>query len=110
MPLLSNANVLQLRDGEPLTLLVSEWQIGELDIRPRTGPGVLRVRALRLHLGPPWQQLGFTYVDATGGRLIEAIAPWLPNAGEPPRLLSITAFGKEPARSFTVRLQRWLSG
>jgi hypothetical protein len=104
MAYLSNANVLRIRDGERLSLIVRDWVVGDLDIRPATGPGVLRVRALRLFLAPPWRDLGIDYVDVTGQQLVETLLPWLGRAFVAGRVFELHAQGFGVARRFGVRV------
>ena len=81
MTMLMGAEILELQDQETVSLTITGWEIGEMDIVGRTFPGSKRIRVLRVRVPPASKTLGPAYWDITGQTLIEQLLPFLDRYG-----------------------------
>jgi hypothetical protein len=102
--MLSNPVVFEPAPGATVVLTVDGWEVDELDIRPPVGPGVRRVRALRLDLATLSGDRAGGYVDVVAARLIEDLLPWLQGEGFRRRRFSITRDGEGLTTRYQVRV------
>ena len=105
MATLFGAEILELEDGETKTLTISDWTLGEMDITPRHGGGMKRIRVLRLHVPPSQKSFGPTYWDVTGQTLIEQMLPFLNRPDFARKRYSITKQGVPPSARFALRVE-----
>lgn len=99
--------ILQLADGESVSILVTSWEQGDLVIHPKYpgAPETKVIRALRVHVAPSVKATLPHYWDITSGTLIAGLIPYLARAGFETRVFRITARGVRPAKRFTLTVE-----
>lgn len=102
---LTGAEILELADGETRQLIITEWQVGEMTIVPRSGPPAKRIRVLRVNVPPEAKPLGPAYWDITGQTLIEQMLPYLQQPGFDRKRFTITKHGIPPTARFQLRVE-----
>jgi len=98
--------ILELRDGEGVTLKVSGYVRGEMRIKPRYpgAPEEKVIRALRLQLSAGVKTVGPSFWDVTSQTLIAQLTPHLEDLVRSGREFRITAHGEAPRKRFTLEL------
>ena len=98
--------ILELRDGESITLRVRDWRLGVMRIRPRTIPGAGEkiIKVLRLYLPREVKPVGPDYYDITSQTLIYQLLPFLERPDFRTKTFKITAYGVAPRKRFTVEV------
>jgi len=100
--------ILELRDGESVTLRVLDWRLGMMVIHPRTQPGVTekRIKVLRLYVPREIKPVGPDYWDITSQTLIYQLLPYLQRPDFRALVFKITAHGVAPRKRFSVEVTR----
>jgi len=98
--------ILELRDGQDVTLKVLAYEMGRMRIRPRYpgAPESKEITALRLRVSPARKVLGPPFWDVTSQTLIAQLKPHLDDLVRTGRDVRITAHGEAPRKRFTLEL------
>ena len=91
------AEILDLADGESVTLRVLRYERGGLFITPRGAPAGRDVEAVRLHVSPEDKPVGAPYWDLTARTTIARLLPVLDQLVSTRRPIRITKHGVAPA-------------
>lgn len=105
MPMLTGAEILELKDGGTKELTLTDWELGEMDITPRHGGGLKRIRVLRLHVPASEKTIGPSWWDVTGQTLIEQMLPFLKRPDFSRKRYTITKHGVAPQARFSLRVE-----
>lgn len=104
MAMLFGAEILELEDQQTVQLVITAWELGEMDIVGRTFPGKKRIRVLRVRVPPDTKTIGPAYWDITGQTLIEQMLPWLKEPDFTRRRFTITKHGIAPKARFQLQV------
>jgi len=98
--------ILELRDGQGVTLKATKYDLGRMRIKPRYpgAPAEKEIQALRLHLGAGVKTVGPPFWDVTSQTLIAQLKPHLEDLVKSGREFRITAHGEAPRKRFTLEL------
>lgn len=94
--------ILDLADGEAVTIAVERYEAGEAPITDLTTNQRKVVPALRLHLKPGYKKFGPAYWDTTSLTLQAQLRPWLDNPSTRGHKMIITAMGVRPSKRFRL--------
>ena len=99
--------ILELRDGESVTLKIRDWRLGIMRIRPRFAgaPPEKVIKVLRLYVPRETKPVGPDYWDVTSQTLIYQLLPFLQAPDFRAKSFRITAFGVAPRKRFTVEVE-----
>jgi len=103
-PLVGPYEILELGDGESVTLEITSWERGSMEIRPRWpgAPPVKVIPALRVHLTERSKPYPPRYYDITAKTLQAQLLPLLSEPGFERYEYVITAHGVAPKKRFTL--------
>lgn len=104
MVLFMGAEILELDDQQTVELTITDWELGEMDIVGRKVPTAKRIRVLRVQVPPATKEIGPSYWDITGQRLIEQMLPFLKRPGFERRRFVIKKFGEAPTAKFSLKV------
>lgn len=103
--------ILELADGESVTLHVERWEAGTMVIHP-TYPGAPEekiVDGLRVHVPMADKEYLPSFWDITGGHLVAGLKPFLPMLMETGKAVTITAKlmrpGQEASKRFKIDIE-----
>ena len=102
--LFAGAELLELEDEQSIDLVITTWELGEMDITRRTDGIRKRIRTLRVQVPPEKKTLGPPYWDITSQRLIEQLLPTLNRPDSRSFLFRIQKHGVAPTAKFSVHL------
>lgn len=94
--------ILELGDGESLTVRVERWESGEVTIYPPHARQGKVIQALRIHVGPDQKQFFPYWWDLTSKTLVAQLLPMLEAGTVGTRPVTITKHGVAPRARFTV--------
>lgn len=96
--------ILELADGQTVTLHPERFDLGWMPITPTDGRPGKKIIALRLHVRRADKPIGPSFYDVTAQHLVNDLLPIV----EPPRLpgyaVRITKHGFAPRARFTVEV------
>ena len=98
--------LLELEDQRSLTLTPEKWLQGTMTIVPRFSGGQTAklIQVLRLWVPASEKPTGMPYWDVTSQTLIAQVVPLLPDIVARHGKITIKAFGRAPAKRFTVEV------
>jgi len=98
--------ILELADGESVTIRVREWELGRMVIVPRWpgAPPEKEVVGLRMHLFPGYKAYFPYYYDVTARRLVAQLVTILTRPDFRDYEITITKRGVAPKAWFEVSL------
>jgi len=98
--------IMELADGQDVTLAITRWELGRMLIKPRYpgAPASKEIQALRLHVPAGRKLLGPPFWDVTSQTLIAQLKPHLDDLARTGRAFRITAHGQAPRKRFTLEL------
>jgi len=98
--------ILELRDGQSLTMHIQKWELGTMLIKPRYpgAPGEKEILVLRLTLPKAEKPVGLDYWDVTAQTLIAQLRPLLERRLHEAHAIRVTAHGEAPRKRFTVEV------
>jgi len=99
---LLGAEILELTDGQSITLHISRWILGRMTIHPANAPLGKMIRVLRVWVPPAEKPIGPDYWDITSQTLIYQILPYLEARPFRRRTYTITKHGIAPRARFTL--------
>lgn len=94
--------ILELRDGESVTLRILDWQLGRSAIRPRDGREPKLIRVLRAFIPAADKPTIPAYWDITSQHLVTALEAALRVGGGAGRRFRITKRGLNAKARFTL--------
>ena len=94
--------LLDLADGQSLTVTVRSVESGELAFTPPGSLSPTRIPVLRLHVDYATKPAGMPYVDVTSRTLQAQLAPSLNIPGFLPRRFTLTARGSGLQKRYEV--------
>jgi len=97
--------ILELTDGEVRQLRITNYQVGNVTIRPPWLPGGKVVRALRVHVPHESKTFFPYYWDITGKTLVAQMVPYLEAGGYQNKVFTITKYGVAPKARFTLEVR-----
>jgi len=99
--------ILELADGETVSLAIERFEWGETVIHPRYpgAPAEKTIPVLRLYLREGYKPVGPGYWDVTSKTLQAQLKPLLTSLAETGREFTITAHGTGPSKRFSVRVR-----
>lgn len=102
--LASPMEILELKDGESVSLHVMSFQIDDAIIKPAHAPGGKVIRVMRLHVEKADKPLFPQYWDVTGAGAIAQLTPLLDGGLHRNRVVKITAFGEGAKKRHSVEV------
>jgi hypothetical protein len=99
--------ILELRDGQSVTLRVRDWEHGKVWIQPRDGRDRKQVLALRLHLQAGIKATLPQYYDVLGQHLVAGLWPYLSRPDYPGQAFKITMHGSPPQGRPSLEVSRY---
>jgi len=96
--------IFDLADGQSMTLKVTTYERGSMEIAPKyLPPGTTKViEALRIQLAPGVKAYPPQYYDVTSGTLIAQLLPYFMERGFTNYAYKVTKYGVAPKARFTV--------
>ena len=105
MPMLPGPyEILDLEDGQSVTLDITSWEEGDVVIHPYRAPEGIVVTALRVHVTPESKKTVPYYWDITAKTLIAGLKPLLIAGKHLDNYIKITKVGERPRARFMVEL------
>lgn len=100
-------DILDLADGQSITLKISSYEIGSGVIHPKYpgAPASQRIRILRVHVPPEYKETVPDYWDITATRLIAGMLAYLERPGFQDKVFTITKIGVRPTARFTLKVE-----
>jgi hypothetical protein len=96
--------ILEVNDGESVTIHIIGWTKDQGIIRPAHAPAGKAIDILRVHV-PPEDKLTFPrYWDVTGLGTIAQLEPLLAGGNFKDRAFKISAFGVGPKKRYSVEI------
>ena len=101
------SDILDLADGQSITLKITSWEEGWTVIHPKYpgAPESQRINVLRVHVPPPYKETVPDYWDITATRLIAGMKPYLTRPGFETLTFTITKHGIRPTARFTLKVE-----
>jgi len=102
--LLPPFEILELKDGESIEIIILKWKIGKIDIIPRYPQPPIRktIRTLRIWVPREIKPFGMDYWDITSQTLIAQLTPYLERPDFNKLKYKIIAKGVAPYKRFQV--------
>lgn len=99
--------ILDMADGQTITLTITRWEEGEATIHPRYpgAPTESVINVLRVHVPPDVKATVPLYWDITSKTLIAGLKSYLGRPGWKKRKYTITAIGVRPTKRFTLTVE-----
>jgi len=100
--------ILELADGESITIRILDWVIGKIEIIPRypAAPPRKVIPCLRVSIDPKYKPYAPYYYDITSKRLIALLIPILIKPDYTQLEITITAVGVMPKKWFEVQTKK----
>jgi hypothetical protein len=102
--MLSDPRVLDFASGATISFQVGSWTLDELELRPATGPKIVRVAAIRLFPRNVLPADSPAYFDVVSQTLIHQLAPWLERSDYRARRFSLTKLGEGPSSRWQLQV------
>lgn len=96
--------ILELGDGETLSVRVEKWEVGEVEIHPAYKPEGKWITALRIHVPRDQKEFFPWYWDVTSQTLVAQVVPFLEQPGFERRTFRITKHGVAPRARFSLEV------
>lgn len=99
--------ILELADGESVTIHVERWEAGDMTIHP-TWPGApesKEVEGLRIHVRKGDKEWLPNYWDISAGHLVAALKPLLDGLADSGKAVTITAGLMRPGQPASKRFK-----
>lgn len=100
----SPMEILELNDGESVSLHVNAYQIDDAIIKPAHAPGGKVIRVLRLHVSKEDKPMFPQYWDVTGAGAIAQLTPMLDAGLHRDRVIKILAAGEGVKKRHAVEV------
>lgn len=96
--------ILEMKDGEEVTLKITSWQEGYMYITPRfpESNGEKRIPVLRVLVTPETKETLPPYWDVTSKHLIAGLKAYLTRPGYRDKTFRIRKIGVRPTARFTL--------
>jgi len=100
--------ILELADGQSVTVRIIDWVLGKVTITPRFpgAPPMKVVHCLRISIDPAYKKYAPFYYDITSKRLIALLIPHLIKPDYTQLEFTITARGVMPKKWFEVEIKK----
>jgi len=97
--------ILELGDGESITLKITSWKLGKITIQPKYLRAPKEVRTLRVWVPEGYKTFEPRYFDITSQTLIYQLLPHLEVPDFTKKLFLITKHGVAPHARFTLEVK-----
>ena len=94
--------ILELNDGESISLHVTGWTLDDAIIRPAHAPQGKAIKVLRLNVLQTDKKSFPYYYDVTAMGAIAQLTPWLEKPGYEGKTFTLTAAGDGPKKRYSV--------
>jgi hypothetical protein len=103
-PLPRPYDILELADGQSITLQIKGFADGTMKIVPKGQTAEKEIRVLRVVVPPEIKTTGVPYWDITATTLVAQLQPYLYAPGYQTKKFTITAHGIAPMKRFTLKV------
>lgn len=94
--------ILELNDGESLTVHVTAWTLDDAIIRPAHAPAGKAIKVLRLQVLQTDKKTFPYYYDVTAMGAIAQLQPWLEKPDFKDKSFTLTAAGSGPKKRYSL--------
>ena len=96
--------LLEMTDGQEITLRPRKWELGKALIEPRDGQAPKVIHVLRIHVDEQFKPTLPQYWDLTAKHLVAGLYPYLTRPGWQRKTFTIKKLGVAPRARFTLKV------